>query len=368
MSVLKTTELITTDLAATIYDRHKVAGTRDWIRHDVDVYRVTYTTRDTDESEIVASGAILVPKAAGPHRVMCYCRGTIIPVHWEDSAPSYYKREKIENEEDLHYEMSFLAATFASAGYVVVVPDAIGYGATRGREHPYMHAASLGRTSLDMLRAAQEFARQGQLELDPRVFVTGWSEGGLSGMAMHKLIEDTCRDKFPVAASSLFAGCYSLTAMFDLFCSYNEDFPEHQIYYWMLRSMSRIYKLKRPFDRTVVPPFAAALTKDVLADAPKNPKVGLDPEFRDDFLNNPDSEMRRALRDNDRYDWKPLAPVFLHHGTHDDIVPFSCAQLAFGAMKARGGRVELYPYLEKNHYQSVNTYVTTTLADFAKLK
>ena len=201
---------------------------------------------------------------------MCYCRGTIIPVHWENRAPSYYD---LENNQSIYenYEMSFLAATFASAGYVVVAPDAIGYGATKDREHPYMHAASLGWTSLDMLRAAREFARQKRLDLDPRVFITGWSEGGLCGMALHKLIEDTCRDEFPVAASSLFAGCYALTAMIDLFCSYDEDFPEHQIYYWMLRSMIRVYGLERPFDRTVIPPFAAALTRDVLADAPKTP-------------------------------------------------------------------------------------------------
>ena len=50
-----------------------------------------------------------------------------------------------------------------------------------------------------------------KLDLDSRVFITGWSEGGLCGMALHKLIEDTCREEIPVAASSLLAGAYSLT-------------------------------------------------------------------------------------------------------------------------------------------------------------
>jgi acetyl esterase/lipase len=155
--------------------------------------------------------------------------------------------------------------------------------------------------------------------------------------------------------------------MFDLFCNYDEDFDAHHIYYWALRSMIRVYRLSRPFDRTVVPPFAGALTRNVLADAPKNPRVGLDADFRRDFLENPRNEMRRALRDNDRYDWGPCAPVFLHHGTHDDIVPFFCAQMAYEAMRARGARVKLYPYLAKDHYQPVNTYMTRSLADFASL-
>ena len=147
MGALRSAELITTDTAAAIYDRHKVDGTEGLIRHDVEVYRVTYTTRDTDGSEILASGAILVPKLAGSLRVMCYGRGTIIPVHWENRAPSYYD---LGNNQSIYenYEPSFLMATFAAAGYVVVVPDGIGYGTTKDREHPYMHAASLAGTSL----------------------------------------------------------------------------------------------------------------------------------------------------------------------------------------------------------------------------
>jgi dienelactone hydrolase len=370
MGVLRSSEQITTDTAVAIFGRHRVEGTRALIRHDVDVYRVTYATRDAEDKEVVASGAVLipkVPKAAGKIPLMCYCRGTIIPVYDEYTAPSYYD---LRNNESIYqnYGMSFLAASFASAGYLVAAPDGIGYGATKGHEHPYVHAPSLARTSLDLLRAACELAARNAVDLDRRVFITGWSEGGLAGMALHKLIEDTCREELSVAASSLLAGAYALTAMVDLFCNYDEDYPEYQIYFWGLRSMARVHKLKRPFDRIVVPPFAAALAKDVLADAPKNPRIGLDPNFRDAYLNDPGDEMRRALRDSDRYDWKPLAPVFLHHGTRDDIVPFFASQMAYEAMRARGSRVNLYPYLGKDHYQPVNTYVTRSLADFASLR
>ncbi len=159
MTILQSANRIKTDTAAAIYDRHKVEGSKELIRHDVEVYRVTYKTRDSDGSEVVASGAILVPKKTGPLKVMCYCRGTIIPVHQETWAPSYYNLEKDQSIYE-NYEMSYLAATFASAGYVVVAPDGIGYGSTKNRQHPYMHAASLAWTSLDMLRASQEFARQ----------------------------------------------------------------------------------------------------------------------------------------------------------------------------------------------------------------
>jgi acetyl esterase/lipase len=368
MGILKIANLITTDPASAISDRHKIEGTRQWIRHDVEAYRVSYTTRDTDGQEILVSGAILVPKVAGPLRVMCYCRGTIIPIQGEENAPSYYRREKIKDPYDDHYEMSFLAATFASAGYMVVAPDGIGYGASKDREHPYVHAASLAWTSLDMLRAAREFAGQKQLAVDPRVFITGWSEGGLCGMALHKLIEDTCPDEFPVAASSLLAGAYAISAQAHLFCSYDEDYPESSINYWKLRTMCRVYKLARPFNRTVKQEYAEALEKNFEAPVPKNPRAVLDPDFRERFLGGREPEMEAAFRDDDRFDWGPRAPVFLHHGTHDDIVPFFCTQMAFEAMRRRGGRATMHPYLGKDHYQPVNRYVTTSLADFATIR
>jgi hypothetical protein len=102
---------------------------------------------------------------------MCYCRGTIVPVYDEYTAPSYYD---LRNNHSIYqnYEMSFLAATFASAGYLVAAPDGIGYGATKGREHPYMHAASLAPTSLDLIRAARELAARKGVEVAPRVFIT----------------------------------------------------------------------------------------------------------------------------------------------------------------------------------------------------
>ena len=154
--------------------------------------------------------------------------------------------------------------------------------------------------------------------------------------------------------------------MADLFCNYNENYPEVQICYWVMRSMARVYKLSRPFDKTSFRR-SPRPSRRMCSPLPReNPRTGLVPEFRQTFLDDPNHEMRIALRDNDRYDWKPLAPVFLHHGTHDDIVPF-CAMMAYTSMRAKGGTVTLYPYLGKDHYEPVNTYVTRSIADFSKI-
>ena len=364
---LRSAELIATETSEAIYQRHRVPGTRELFRHDVKVYRLIYTTRDVDGTEVTVSGAVLAPAVAGPSPTMSYHRGTIIPVHNETWAPSYYN---LENNQSIYenYEMSFLAAGFASAGYFTVAPDMIGYGASRDHEHPYGHAPSLAWVSRDMLRAAREFAGKKGIALDGRLFITGWSEGGLAGMALHELLEREPNDGFSVRGSSLLAGPYAPSAHLDWFCCIDEPYPEQEIRYWILRSMLRVHRIPRPFEEVVRPEFAAGLARDVLAPVPANPRDGLTPAFRAGMQNRTETVIRQAFEDSDRYDWRPKAPVFLHHGTHDDIVPFFMSQMAYNAMRARGGAGKLYPYIAKDHYQPVNTYVIRTLTDFAQLQ
>ncbi len=344
MSVLKSAELITTDTAAAIYDRHKVAGTREIIRHDVDVIEppirpATRTGsmllrpgRSLTKNRLPSADDVLRPRHDYPRALGA--AGSFVlrfgeqPEHLRELRDVVPRRDVrlgwLRRRGAGRHRLRFHKGSGTPVhSRRVARPDVAGYAPGREGIHPHK-----------------------TLDPDPRIFITGWSEGGqrygppqADRGDLPGRVHD--RRQFPVRRPRC------ATAMADLFCSYDEDYPESQIYYWVLRSMARVYKLKRSFDRIVIPPFAAALAEDVVADAPQNPCIGLDPEFRRSFLDGGDQEMRRALEDNDCYDWKPLAPVFLHHGTHDDIVPFFASQMAYEAMRARGAQVKLYPYLAK---------------------
>src|SRR5208337_3444237 len=212
------------------------------------------------------------------------------------------------------------------------------------------HAPSLAWVSWDMLRAARAFAGQQGIPLDGRLFISGWSEGGLAGMALHELLERESADEFPVQGSALLAGPYSPSTHIDWFCCIDEPYPEQEIRYWILRSMLRVHRIPRRFEEVVRPEYAVGLARDVLAPVPANPRDGLTPSFRAGMQDRTETAIRQAFEDSDRYDWRPRAPVFLHHGTHDDIVPFFTSQMAYQAMRARGGRVRLYPYIGQDHY------------------
>ena len=78
-TILQSADRFSTDTAAAIYNRHKVEGTKEWIRRDIEVYRVTYKTRDIDGSEVVASGAVLGQKTSGPPGIVTLARTTMSP-------------------------------------------------------------------------------------------------------------------------------------------------------------------------------------------------------------------------------------------------------------------------------------------------
>jgi predicted esterase len=80
------------------------------------------------------------------------------------------------------------ALLFASAGFLTTAPDYLGLGAGPGF-HPYAHADSSVTASIDALRATRELAARHHRRPDPRVFVTGHSQGGHVAMALGRALQ-----------------------------------------------------------------------------------------------------------------------------------------------------------------------------------
>jgi len=79
----------------------------------------------------------------------------------------------------------------------------------------------------------------------------------------------------------------------------------------------------------------------IKAALPATPQEMLRPEYLAAVAANPDHPLNVALRDNDLYDWRPLAPVHLFHGGADKTVPFANSQVAYDHMTALGADIEL---------------------------
>ena len=98
-----------------------------------------------------------------------------------------------------------------------------------------------------------------------------------------------------------------------------------------------------------------------------NPQLLFTQNFLEGVKNDTETGFLNALADNDCYNWKPVAPLKLYHGTNDDYVPYFNSETAYEAMHALGGNVELVPISGGSHSTSVETYLTGTLFWFQSL-
>jgi alpha-beta hydrolase superfamily lysophospholipase len=322
------------------------------VRYPIRVYKLTYTTRNTDGQSVTASGALLVPVTTTALPLLSYQHGTIRPDD-EDRAPSYYSASS---------EVYSAVSVLASTGYIVSAPDYIGYGASKALPHPYEHGASLASASLDMLRAAKEFCEKEKVTLNQKNFLLGYSEGGYATMALHKLMEEKYPTEFTVTASAPGAGAYHKSAFADYILASTQPLNFLSTYVWVLDTYNRVYSINRPLTYYYNPPYAAQLQANPFSPVPDRANELFTTGFRAGILNKTDAQLAAAFRANDLHDWKPKAPLALFHGTADDYVPYFNSEDAYRAMRARGAtQVSLHPIQGGNHFTSVAQYTLEAL-------
>ena len=329
-------------------------------QNGVKIYRVVYKTQNTDNSAIEASGLVIVPfENTGAVPLVSLQHGTITN---EIDAPSVFNRST---------EGTIFGPFISTLNYVTVVPDYIGYGASNDLPHPYEHANSLGRTCLDLLRAAQELCANLNVSLNGQLFLTGYSEGGYATMALHQYIETQTSNEFTVTGSAPGAGAYHKTAFMEFIASQDTELFFLNTYLWVLENYNRIYGLNRPWSFYLNEPYATQVANQgVFTNAiDLNPQTLFTQELRDGIINRTDTELLNAFMDNDIHDWLPQAPVSLFHGTEDDFVPFFNSQNAFDAMTARGATdITLEPIQGGNHETSLDDFVVGVLSFISPLR
>lgn len=332
-----------------------------FVRNGVKVYRITYKTKNTDGSDITASGALILPVTTQPAAMVSVQHGTITS---DNQAPSNFAANS---------EAATAGALFGALGYIIAYPDYIGYGASKDLPHPYEHRASLASSTLDMLRAAREFLKeQSEVVWDERLFVAGYSEGGYATMCLQKKIEEEAASEFNLKASSCGAGAYDKTA----FMKYLVNTPTHGIsgfnrsYLWVTLTYNRIYGLNRPASAFFKEPYASQIQQQG-ENAPI--PVSFNTIFTDSFIKGinegTDTGFLNAVADNNVYDWKPRTPTQLYHGTADRLVFYFNSKNAYDAMIKRGATsVTLIPIQGGDHDTSLSDFLLGTLTFFTTVQ
>ena len=288
------------------------------IDYEVDVHRVIYNTPDVDGvTPTTASGLVFIPKddtCSMP--MMAYLHGT--------------KILKTEAFYDLQGEW-FLGVLTASSGYVMCLPDYLGLGAGPGI-HPYQHARSEATASVDILRSARIICEGLELELNDQLFLVGYSQGGHSVMATHRMIQEELSEEFTVTASAPGSGPYDMSgAQLEMVASF-EPYAVPGYLPYLIQSYQHVYgNLYTTLQEIYVPPYDQTLPPlldgnsdmgQLNAAMPPVPRDIFQPAYQDAFFSDPQHPAQVALRDNDVFEWVPDAPVMFNYCRSDEEVTF----------------------------------------------
>lgn len=327
----------------------------------VTAYKIVYKT-SIGNQQLNASGLIILPdNLRNSLTMLSFQHGTITE---QEEAPSAY--QPLGNMEA--YLGGTLGASLAK-GYMVVMPDYIGYGESSNVQHPYQEKASLASACLDMLRAAKELAELNGLSIRKEVRLLGYSEGGYATLALHQAIQETASDAFTVEASYPGAGAYDMVGTAQWVVDQTSALPPlaTSFYMWTMVTYNTLYGLNTPINDMLQSPYAenvqAALDagNPMAAQVSDNPAELFAPDFIAGIKNGTNMPFLAALQANNVYDWRPNAPVILYHAEGDDIVPVLNATTAWETMTALGAQVQFVSLGDIGHREAASAYIEAVL-------
>lgn len=343
-----------------------------YLNYPVDFYEVVYLTEEDGEL-IEVSGLAIVPIRYGQKwPILSYQHGTILP-ELAHTCPSNFHHFDFNNPFKSSFEVSLIGAVAASHGYVVAMPDYIGFGVSADRPANYTYTPSLASVSRDMLRAVDALAWEEDIPLNGELFLAGYSEGAGATMALHRMLEKDPHQEFVVTAQSSGAGFFNYSRMCREFAVSTHESLAAPLYLWSCFTLNREhpalgYPQKELFRHKYRNIPKSLFSWRVMRMGAKTAENLLHPKFRSSLVDGSDPNWQEAARANDHYDWRAKAPVFLHHGGKDLVLPAFHSQDAYEHMTARGSDVKLTVYPEDSHFSLIDNFLFATLNEFDAIR
>ncbi|MFK7114257.1 lipase family protein [Flavobacterium oreochromis] len=307
-------------------------------------YKVTYWTTDHHDKLVKAHGLVMFPKVDYP-------LSTVLLEH-----PTADKRVNVPSNLKSTREGGFiLDMLYALNGYYVVSPDYLGLGDSEG-VHPYADAKTEASASIDMLTAADKFLNEKGVKRYNEYFLSGYSQGGHSTMAVLKYnTEKYKRFKFKQVYAG--AGPYDLSkTTYEDRVLANEDYPSSAFIAYIVNGAHSLgYKqYQTNFTEMISPEFQETYKKHVLEE-----EGGLDwgplkwkTLFTKQYINiasSPSNPLRDFLKKSDVYDFHNTTPTTMSYTTADAEIPF------LNALKTEKVQRGYYSFLDLSKYKITAT-------------
>ncbi|WP_298161378.1 alpha/beta fold hydrolase [Brevundimonas sp.] len=328
------------------------------VNNGVRLYRLVYRSSVRGQA-IDASALVAVPDTQGPPRgVVLYLRGSDIPRNAAPSTPNGIWTNE--------------AAVFGGNGFVTIVPDYIGFGAS-----PSPQAFLLTDENVADFRAALTAAQE-ELALGTHtpLFITGFSQGGQLSAALHRDLDARPLHGYDLRETVAVAGPHELVRTFA--ARIEEPLASNPIAmgYVAWAAYTFAWREGRRLEEVFAPAYVAQAPRwfggsmsmiELLGEAPGSITEVLRPEFLASVRTDRDFWFNRMVRENETYDWAPRAPLHVILGTADDHVDPAATRILYERARARGGNVSIQEFPGFNHMQTGGAAYAPTLARFEAL-
>ena len=295
-----------------------IAALADNISYDVRVYSIKYKTTFMGE-EITASGLVSIPDTEGSFPVISFQNGTNT---CHSNAPSV-------NYNNALYS---LLSMNAGNGFIIAIPDYIGFGESDQYLHPYFHSESSNQAVRDMILAVEEFTDYiDGLSVNKELYLMGYSQGGWATLTLLRDIEHNPLEDYTLVSASCGAGAYDLIDFsHHLFTLETYPNPFYLPYYIESRRRNGIIEdplnlfFKEPYASDIPGLFDGSLCNSELNSYLTNDISELltddlvsDFDTGDDFIT-----LRNELLASSVTPWKLNTSLMITHSNGDQSVPF----------------------------------------------
>lgn len=302
------------DLAVTYPD---ISSLESSIVSGANVYRLIYRTI-VNGNEIEASGLVCTPAIPGDYPVICFQNGTNTV---DDYAPSRFPA-------NTSYQMVEMVA---SMGFVVVLPDYPGFGASAQIPHPYLIKEPTVTSIVDMLYAVRELegSELPGYTIKNEFYLIGYSQGGWATLALHKAMELDFSTDFNLKGSVCGAGPYDLSFLLQSIIG-DANYPMPVYIAYIVNSYSDYNEFTNPVIDILNEPYASRLSSlftgtldlsEINSQLTTTISDLINSDFRSGFTTaSKYSSVRAAIIKNSITSWQTHKPLYFLHGGIDSQV------------------------------------------------
>lgn len=333
---------------------HNLAPLR-MVACNMTAYSVRYRTTAPDGSPVTASGVVYYPKRNIPRGVL-----EVMPIN--KSKKDCVSRNPLTVE-----------AIVGCMGYICIIPDLIGCGASDDLPISYMQHENSAVVAVDLRHAAAELIRNTYGRMLPSTsFIGGYSLGGSIAWALAR--HYALHPELGVNVEEVWCGggAYDPSVAIDAFMA--TRYSQYPLLPNIIYSMNFYDHLGLDFTKV----FRGDLLEHYQEWCTGNVSIGelttllgydLQTYLQLDFFSpeNPDYRWMMEVVKSKAIpnDWKPRARVHLVHSREDTYVPRACSDQLYAYLQSVGADVE-YTLMEEDHVSGGILWGQTILQELGK--